>query len=151
MFSGEAVEKHRRNKQMPGATGKGKIATQKCQNKQTTTTPPQKKITPRNKGIYQFSDKQEKKASLAASVSTFFLYLFIFHTLSFPPHSPFLFLPLHFFFLSPSLATSVCTFPTYLKLLDRPCTRAAQRQSLTELTEASGSYCGTCHINQSGT
>lgn len=73
MFSGEAVEKHRRNKQMPGATGKGKIATQKCQNKQTTTTPPQKKITPRNKDIYQFSDKQEKKSKLGCFCQHFFL------------------------------------------------------------------------------
>lgn len=125
MFSGEAVEKHRRNKQMPGATGKGKIATQKCQNKQTTTTPPQKKNHTKKQRYLPVFRQARKKASLAASVSTFFLYLFIFHTLSFPPHSPFLFLPLHFFFLSPSLATSVCTFPTYLKLLDRPCTRAA--------------------------
>lgn len=125
MFSGEAVEKHRRNKQMPGATGKGKIATQKCQNKQTTTTPPQKKKSHQETKVFtSFQTSKKKKASLAASVSTFFLYLFIFHTLSFPPHSPFLFLPLHFFFFSPSLATSVCTFPTYLKLLDRPCTRA---------------------------
>lgn len=64
MFSEEAVEKHRRNKQMPGATGKGKIATQKCQNKQTTTTPPQKKKSHQETKVFTSFQTSKKKSKL---------------------------------------------------------------------------------------